>query len=89
MVTKISAHDLERLLSDVLSRVHDDDERFIVERDGTSMAAIIPAEPTVRITLAELLDRLEASVPIGGGFADDLEEITHQQTPAGDPACPN
>ena len=42
METKITATDLAKSLSDVLNRVRYRGERFLVERNGEPVAAVLP-----------------------------------------------
>ena len=71
----ITASELEKNLSDVLNRVRDRRERFIIERDGVPVAGIAPVSTTLGITAGELVARL-GDLPLPyDGFADDLEAI--------------
>ena len=80
MVTRIMATELARSLSDILSRVRDRGERFIIERNGEPVATLMPPEPKQRTTFRELGAKLrDVSWPLEG-FADDLEEIQSTQT---------
>ena len=79
METKITATELSRTLSDILSRVRYRGESFLIERNGEPVATLAPARPLPAITLGEFLARLgDLSLP-GEGFADDLETIQSSQ----------
>lgn len=77
--TKITATELARNLSDVLSRIRYRGEQFVVERNGESIARIGPSSDVRGITLAELIARVGDLHMPGGGFADDLESIQGNQ----------
>ena len=80
METRISATELARRLSDVLSRARYRGERFVVERGGEVVAVLEPPTEAVRpITLRELTERLRNVRP-DEGFADDLEAIQAEQS---------
>jgi antitoxin (DNA-binding transcriptional repressor) of toxin-antitoxin stability system len=82
--TRISATELARRLSDVLSRAHYRGERFVVERGGETVAILEPPGGATRsITLRELAARLRNIRP-DDRFADDLEAIQAEQ-PASEP----
>ncbi len=85
METKITATELSRTLSDILSRVRYRGERFLIERNGEPVATLSPATPMSTISMGELLERLgDLSLP-GEGFADDLETIQASQPREGSP----
>ena len=84
MVTKVTATELAKSLSDILNRVKYRGERFVIERNGVPIATLGPAaavEATapVGITIEELAARLGDLKFPGDGFADDLEEIQKSQ----------
>src|SRR5690348_7949027 len=89
MERKISATELARRLSDVLSRVHYRGERFIIERNGEPVASVVPSVAPPGVTLRELADRLGSLAPVGDGFADDLEAMHTAQPRARTPEWPN
>ena len=82
---KITATELARSLSDVLSRVHYRGETFIVERNGDVVATLAPPEPKPQITFRELVKLLRERHKPLEGFADDLEEIQASQPKIGPP----
>jgi prevent-host-death family protein len=75
METTITATELSKRLSDVLNRVKYRGERFIIQRNGETIATLVPASAKPGITVEELVARIgNLSMP-GDGFADDLEAI--------------
>ena len=44
MSERISTLEVRRRLGDIVNRVHLRRERFIIERKGTSLAAVVPVE---------------------------------------------
>ena len=86
----ITAAELARSLSDILERVHERNERFIVQRNGETIATISPPEPRRIVMLHEALEELArrgVSFP-GDGFADDLEAAQANQTTSEFPEWP-
>jgi prevent-host-death family protein len=88
MERRITATELARELSDILSRVRYRGERFVIERNGTPVAVLSPVGATTGPTPAELAEAMR-SVPLpGDGFADDLEAIQAEQPEIGEPPWP-
>jgi len=85
METKISAADLESGLSDVLDRIRDRGERFVVECDGEAIAVLAPSAPKPGITWGEFVALLRDLPRPDPGFADDLEKIHAWQGMVGRP----
>jgi antitoxin (DNA-binding transcriptional repressor) of toxin-antitoxin stability system len=81
-MTRISATELARRLSDILSRVHYKGEQFVVERGGDSIAMITPTGAKPGITWAEFVRLLNTGPRPDEAFADDLERIQAAQPPA-------
>lgn len=79
METRITSTDLARGLSDILNRVRYRGERFIVERNGEPIAAVLPVAGARKITFDELLERLRTLGWPDEDFADDLEAIQASQ----------
>ena len=86
MTSAIAVADLATSLAEVLSRVHDRGERFIIERDGAPVATLAPVSATSSITLREVIARVGDLAPPGDGFAEDLEAVQAAQPPVGQPA---
>ncbi len=79
METHISATELAKRLSDVLSRARYRGERFVVERGGEPVAVLEPPDGVSRAaTLRELAKRLGEIRP-DDAFADDLEAVQEGQ----------
>lgn len=81
---RISATELARNLGDVLARVRYRGDTFVVERNGTTVARLVPAVEK-RTTLAELYAAWRAAGPPDPEFADALEEINNLDWPPDDP----
>ncbi|MCI0441567.1 MAG: type II toxin-antitoxin system prevent-host-death family antitoxin [Chloroflexi bacterium] len=79
METRITATQLARSLSDILSRVKYRGERFIIERNGEPVAVLGPAAPEKRVTWAEFVKRLKEIPPPDDDYWKDLEEIQASQ----------
>ncbi len=88
METKISPDELADRLTDVLARVWEQGERFVVERDGERLATIVPAPPQSGITWGEFLALMRDGPRPDPGFADDLEAIQAAQSIAEFPEWP-
>ena len=85
MEERITATELARSLSDVLSRVRYRGESFIIQRNGETVATLRPPDTRPPITLRELFSRLgERHAPLEG-FAEDLEAIQASQEKIGPP----
>lgn len=71
----ISATTLARSLGDVLARVRYRHDSFVIERNGTPVARVVPVESAgSQATLAEALTAwCEAAAD--PAFADDLERV--------------
>lgn len=89
METKITATDLARSLSDVLSRVRYRRESFLIQRNGEAVATLTPAQPTSGVSLRDLVARLGPLAMPGDGFADNLEAVQSSQPKIGTPSWPS
>ncbi|MDO8670602.1 MAG: type II toxin-antitoxin system Phd/YefM family antitoxin [Dehalococcoidia bacterium] len=85
MDTQITATDLAKGLSDVLNRVRYRGERFVVERNGEPVAAVLPVAGIRGLSVSALFERLRRLNWPDEGFADDLEAVQANQPKAGDP----
>ena len=89
MESIITATELARSLQEVLDRVHDQGERFLIERNGKPVATLAPAWPMPGITLRDLIVSLgNISLP-GRGFAQDLEALQASQPQLSAPLWPS
>lgn len=89
METKLSPADLVTDLSDVLDRVHGRGERFVIERDGETVAVLAPAPPPTSMTWGEFVALLRDLPQPDDRFADDLAEIKATQGVATVPLWPD
>ncbi len=88
METKISPHDLAEGLDDILSRVRDGGERFVVELDGGTLAVIAAMVQQPGLTWGEFLATYHTNWPRPDDqFADDLEAIRASQPPVPEPSA--
>jgi antitoxin (DNA-binding transcriptional repressor) of toxin-antitoxin stability system len=79
MESTITATQLAKSLSDVLNRVKYRGERFVIQRNGETIAVVAPADPRPGITIGELIARVGDLEMPGGGFADNLEAVQAEQ----------
>ena len=84
MESTISATELARTLSDILSRVRYREEKFVIERNGEGVAMLVPLAPVGGGTLRQVIEILR-EVPPDDGFADDLESVQASQEPLNSP----
>ncbi|MBI4287166.1 MAG: type II toxin-antitoxin system Phd/YefM family antitoxin [Chloroflexi bacterium] len=89
METRITATELSKTLSDILSRVRYRGERFLIERNGEAVATLSPAGPPRTVSLAEAAELLKDLPLPGEGFADDLEAIQSSQPKEVPPEWPS
>ena len=75
MSNRLSTTELVDRLPDILARVRDRGEHFVIERDGEPVATLAPPAASRGITLRELAERLADLDWPDDGFADDLEAI--------------
>lgn len=79
---------LAKHLSEVLDRVHNAGEEFIIERDGENIARLGPARTQPGITWREFVARL-ADMPMPDDkFADDVEAMRATLSPVEPPEWP-
>jgi antitoxin (DNA-binding transcriptional repressor) of toxin-antitoxin stability system len=86
MDTKLTERELAAALSDVLDRVRRG-ERFVVERDGTPLATLVPpAQPVaVGISGRDLVARLGKLRVPDDGFVDEIERARSELPPLRSP----
>ncbi len=80
MATKITATELAKRLSDVLSRVAYRGEAFVVERNGEIVAEIAPVPVSRTVTAKELISKI-GDLRVPKGFGADLKKIHADQGP--------
>ena len=85
-VTRITATELSRGLSDILNRVQYHNEQFIIERNGVVVASM--GSPDARVsrpqraaTLAELAQRLGELPPLDEDFEADIQAVRDMLPP--------
>jgi len=79
MTTKVSATEAARTFSDLLNRIRDRGEEFVVERGGEPICRMVPAAPSRTLTMRQLADLLrELSAP-DRGHATDVRSAAHHQ----------
>lgn len=88
MATRITATELSRRLSDVLSRVQYRGESFVIERNGDPIGVLRPAGP-IGPTWRDLAAALEGRLTADESFADDLAVVQRDQPDAETPAWPS
>ena len=79
METRISVADLTVSLSDVLKRVCEYGERFVIEQDGETIAELGPKTVVGDQSLADFFKGYQSLPRPDAGFADDLEAIHANQ----------
>ncbi|MBI3971061.1 MAG: hypothetical protein HY332_07200 [Chloroflexi bacterium] len=81
MATRITAAELNRKLSEILSRVRYRGETFLVDHNGETVATIEPVRPVPSGSWRAFAERVR-HLPRDPSFADDLETIQQGQSPA-------
>jgi prevent-host-death family protein len=89
MESSITATALAKNLSDVLNRIRYRGERFVVERNGEPVAALMPVKANPRVTVGELFERIRRIGWPDDQFPDDLEAIQASQPRVGSPKWPS
>lgn len=85
MEHRISATELARSLGDVLARVRYRGDSFVVERNGTTVARLVPAAEGSPTTLGEAIAAWRAAGPPDPDFADALERVNLADRPPENP----
>ena len=73
--TKITATELARNLSDILNRVKYKGERFVVERNGETVATLEPPRALPKTGTLRDLVRLTIEANLDEDWADDMEKV--------------
>ncbi len=81
-MTRITATELGRNLSDILNRVHYKGEVFEIERNGRAVALLQPSHEKSTSTAQTFADIMRKYSPGDPSFAEDLEDIQRSQGPA-------
>ena len=72
---RISAAELMKKLGDVLERIRDDSDSFVIERNGDPVARLIPLPGRSGSSLREALAAWRAAGDPDPEFGDDHERI--------------
>ena len=88
MTQRITASQLLEKLPDLLARVKNDHEQFVIEFDGKPVATLGPTEDT-GVTWREFAARYTTLPRPDDAFADDLEAIHASQRPIDPPEWPS
>ena len=79
MESNISEAEAVSRFSDILNRVIERREEFVVQREGDAVCRIIPAGPS-RFTLTELSELLSTDPKPDSAFWDEVEALTRTQS---------
>lgn len=79
METRISVADLKTSLEEVLKRVCEHGDSFVIEQDGRTLAALGPVSAVRGQSLADFLRGYQSLPRPDADFADDLEAIHASQ----------
>ena len=85
METTITATELAKSLTEILKRIRDGQERFVIQQHGKPIATLAPVSSSSPITLRELALLLATLPRPDSAFADDLEAIQSAQRPVSIP----
>ena len=85
MEHRISATQLARTLGDVLARVRYRGDTFIVERNGTTVARVVPVAEGSAGTLGEAIAAWRTASEPDPEFADVLDWVNRQDRPPANP----
>lgn len=85
MEHRISATELARTLGDVLARVRYRGDSFAVERNGKTVARVVPAPEGSATTLREAVAAWRAAGEPDHAFADVLERVNRADRPPENP----
>ncbi len=75
MEHRVSSQELLEKLGEILSRVRDRGDSFVVERDGDPVARIVPLGEKAAVSLREAFTAWRGVGAPEPGFADDLERV--------------
>jgi antitoxin (DNA-binding transcriptional repressor) of toxin-antitoxin stability system len=89
MSERVTAAEAALRLSDLLDRVRNERETFVILQGGEEVGCLTPAAPSRPLTLRRLIDLIEEAGSPDPQFADDLEEIQAAQPPMGNASWPS
>jgi antitoxin (DNA-binding transcriptional repressor) of toxin-antitoxin stability system len=82
----ISATELVRTLGDVLARIRYRRESFVIERNGTPVARVLPVEPAgIDVTVGEALANWSGTRGQDRTLGEDLARVNAADRPAANP----
>jgi antitoxin (DNA-binding transcriptional repressor) of toxin-antitoxin stability system len=81
MDKRLSATDLARRLGDILGRIRYRGESFLIERNGTPVARLIPTAQRAPGTLNDALAAWWSASPADPSFGDDLAGVRASDQP--------
>lgn len=84
MEIRISATDLSRRLGDILGRIRYRGESFLIERNGTPVARLVPVMDAGPATVRQALAAWRNAAEPEPAFADALGEVNALDRPPGD-----
>jgi antitoxin (DNA-binding transcriptional repressor) of toxin-antitoxin stability system len=79
METHISATEASRTFSEIVDRVHDGGEHFVVERGGEPVCRIEPVGAPKRCTGADLAAVFSSLPRLDPDYLDTVEKLTRRQ----------
>ncbi|MGH7332222.1 MAG: type II toxin-antitoxin system Phd/YefM family antitoxin [Candidatus Rokuibacteriota bacterium] len=85
MEQRISATELARRLGDVLGRVRYRGDSFVIERNGSAVARLVPLPDKSVVTIREALDAWRAAGRPDGAFAAALDAVGDTDRPPDNP----
>lgn len=78
MESRISDAEAVRDFPEILKRIREKGDEFVVERDGQPVCRIVPAGP-VRATIADFVRFLQEGPKPDPGYWDDVQEAINNQ----------
>ena len=85
MSERVTAAEAALRFPDLLDRVRNERETFVILRGGEEVGRLMPTEPSQPLTLLGLIELLQGTRSPDPQFAEDLEEIQATQPPLDDP----
>ena len=79
MSTRVSATEAVRTFSDLLNRIRYRGEEFVIERGGQPLCRMVPATPSRRLRMKELLPLLREIPEADAGYASDVRRARRRQ----------
>lgn len=81
MEHRLSSTELARSLGDVLGRIRYRGDSFVIERNGTPVARLVPFAEEAPTRLHEAVAAWREAGSAEAGFADDLEAVMAEDRP--------